>query len=284
MERIQDKALDQLFKDRFNGAEMQPSAAVWDAIGKELKPKRKHKPAMYWMVAATVAIALSVVLLLTRTDEGTRLREKEGRIADQHPAGSTGSLPMKQEELSPSVSVPGGSKLAVDQRFKAFKVHPSSANKGERTLVRLKSDRIRTESRGDQPRRLILESPVNTAAPITLRADEHQGPALALDPAHNGDLALISGTPAAIPLHAGLMPRDADRPSAEANGLQEDLGAHREEGRARIRNAGDLVNFVVDKLDKREQKLVEFNTDDDDNSSLVAINIGPFRFNSKKNK
>jgi hypothetical protein len=54
--------------------------------------------------------------------------------------------------------------------------------------------------------------------------------------------------------------------------------------RVRIRNAGDLVNFVVDKIDRREQKIVAFNTDDDDNSSLVALNIGPFRFNSKKHK
>lgn len=50
-----------------------------------------------------------------------------------------------------------------------------------------------------------------------------------------------------------------------------------------IRNVGDLVNFVVDKVDKRDKKLLKFNTDDDDNSSLVALNIGFLKFN-KKNK
>lgn len=48
-----------------------------------------------------------------------------------------------------------------------------------------------------------------------------------------------------------------------------------------IRNVGDLVNFVVDKVDRREQKLLKFNTDDDDNSSLVALNIGFLKFNKK---
>ncbi|WP_432712424.1 hypothetical protein [Pedobacter sp.] len=48
-----------------------------------------------------------------------------------------------------------------------------------------------------------------------------------------------------------------------------------------IRNVGDLVNFVVDKVDKREQKFLKFNTDDDDQSSLVSINIGIIRLNSK---
>lgn len=48
-----------------------------------------------------------------------------------------------------------------------------------------------------------------------------------------------------------------------------------------IRNIGDLVNFVVEKVDKREQKFLEFKTDDDDNSSLVAINIGIIKLNSR---
>jgi hypothetical protein len=48
-----------------------------------------------------------------------------------------------------------------------------------------------------------------------------------------------------------------------------------------IRNIGDLVNFVVEKVDKREQKFLKFKTDDDDNSSLVAINIGIIRLNAK---
>ena len=50
-----------------------------------------------------------------------------------------------------------------------------------------------------------------------------------------------------------------------------------------IRNVGDLVNYVVDRVDKRDKKLLRFNTDDDDNSSLVGINIGFLKL-SKKNK
>ncbi len=49
-----------------------------------------------------------------------------------------------------------------------------------------------------------------------------------------------------------------------------------------IRNVGDLVNFVVDKVDKREKKFLKFKTDDDDNSELVAINIGIIKFNPRE--
>ena len=48
-----------------------------------------------------------------------------------------------------------------------------------------------------------------------------------------------------------------------------------------IRNIGDLVNYVVDKVDKREEKVIQFKTEDD-NSSLIAINIGMFKFNQRK--
>jgi hypothetical protein len=48
-----------------------------------------------------------------------------------------------------------------------------------------------------------------------------------------------------------------------------------------IRNVGDLVNMVVNKVDKRDKKLIQFNTDEDDNSSLIAINIGFLKFNKR---
>ena len=50
-----------------------------------------------------------------------------------------------------------------------------------------------------------------------------------------------------------------------------------------IRNMGDLINYVVDKVDKSDEKIIQFKTEDD-NSSLVALNIGIIRFNTKKHK
>lgn len=57
----------------------------------------------------------------------------------------------------------------------------------------------------------------------------------------------------------------------------------RKEQRRGIQNAGDLINYVVEKVDKREDKLIEFSTDDDE-SSLVGLNIGMLRINHKRHK
>jgi hypothetical protein len=51
-----------------------------------------------------------------------------------------------------------------------------------------------------------------------------------------------------------------------------------------IRNAGDLINFVVGKVDKRERKIIQFRTDEDENSSLVSLNLGIIKFNRKSDK
>lgn len=56
-----------------------------------------------------------------------------------------------------------------------------------------------------------------------------------------------------------------------------------EERRNGIRNVGDLVNLVVGKFDKRERKAIKFKTDDDD-SSLIGLNIGILKFNAKRDR
>lgn len=50
----------------------------------------------------------------------------------------------------------------------------------------------------------------------------------------------------------------------------------------RIRNAGDVINFIVSKVDKREEKFIQFRTDEDETSTLASINIGPFKFGKKR--
>ena len=47
--------------------------------------------------------------------------------------------------------------------------------------------------------------------------------------------------------------------------------------RHKIHNFGDLVNLVVDKLDKREDKVIQFADDEDGDSHLTGVNLGIVR-------
>lgn len=66
--------------------------------------------------------------------------------------------------------------------------------------------------------------------------------------------------------------------------IDADLMAENDASTKGIRNVGDFVNYVVSKVDKREDKFLKFNTDDDENSSLVGINIGFIKLNLKRHK
>ena len=42
----------------------------------------------------------------------------------------------------------------------------------------------------------------------------------------------------------------------------------------KIHNFGDLVNLVVDKLDKRKDKLIVFSSDDENDERITGVNLG----------
>ena len=52
-------------------------------------------------------------------------------------------------------------------------------------------------------------------------------------------------------------------------------------GQRKIRSIGSLVNFVIAKVDKREDKLIEFK-DSDEGSEVSGINLGLVKIKSKK--
>jgi len=51
--------------------------------------------------------------------------------------------------------------------------------------------------------------------------------------------------------------------------------------RHKIRSPGDLINAVVEKVDKRRDKIIEF-TDDDDETNVTGINLGIIKIKKEK--
>jgi len=244
---MQDKEFDQLFKERFEEAEIHPSPALWGAIQAEITPVSKRRAfSGWWMAAAVVLVGVSAGLLFHKTEK-IQLQGKaivatatetapETIIADQSgTVVSTGSvLPQatKKNNLFVADNQPDNKKLVVSEEKSLITVQP---NEG-------------------------LSHPLHIGNETLAKVDV-------------GTLKENTTTDIAI---AG-----ADIPATTVDAVvnENDQAEH-----TRIRNVGDLINFVVDKVDKREQKFLQFKSDDDDNSSLIAINIGPFKLNPRKHK
>jgi hypothetical protein len=73
------------------------------------------------------------------------------------------------------------------------------------------------------------------------------------------------------------------REAAKAVFIEEESDIEENElrGQKKIRSIGSLVNFVIAKVDKREDKLIEFK-DSDEGSEVSGINLGLVKIKSKK--
>jgi hypothetical protein len=236
---MQDKAFDQLFRDKFEGAEIQPSADLWNGISAELSPKPKRSLPVYWMAAAVAVIALTIGLLMPmQKTEKIRLQAPEVASNDVTPV-TVVKTPVQVSNVSSAVA----DKVESTPLIIAPRIKLSSR---EKELAALQPKAITDRHVNKQP------EVVSTLAKVEPKEEASKDEVMIA----KADIPTEYTDVAIEPEH------------------QENKG---------IRNVGDLVNFVVNKVDKREKKFIQFDTNDD-NSSLVSINIGFIKFNKKSDK
>lgn len=239
MQHMPDKEFDKLFKDKFNDAEIEPSANLWANIEKGLAPKRKRIIPIYWMAAASVLMVISAMLVFQKTDKIQLRAEQQA------------NFPTIVEELNiPSY---GKEEVVIEDKV-------SNSNK---SLVAKVSAKQVVENNLDNKQ--LAMQPIQETERLPIKQQEVMQ--LAVAP--------IKETVVENPI---VIAQVTPKQDVESNAISETDIVSERKG---IRNVGDLVNFVVDKVDKRDKKLLRFNTDDDDNSSLVALNIGFLKFNKK---
>jgi hypothetical protein len=232
MAHMEDRDFDQLFKDQFEEAEVTPSANLWGNIEKELSPKKRVVLPAYWMAAAVVAIAVTVGLLMPKS-EPIRLRGSSDFVASN----------LSKETIAPAKVV---EEAVVEEE--PVKSTPLVI------AARLNENDVKKDFEAMQP---IAKS----THPVNME---------------------VQNTPAVVAQVASQEPA-TEVMMARVESPQEPVAiAEVEQPEHKgIRNVGDLINIVVNKVDKRDKKLIQFNTDEDDNSSVVAINIGFLRFNKR---
>ncbi|ETZ24000.1 hypothetical protein [Pedobacter sp. V48] len=235
---MQDKAFDQLFRDKFEGAEIQPSADLWNGISEELSPKPKRSLPVYWMAAAVAVIVATIGLLMPM--------QKTEKIRLQAPE-------MARNEVTP---VP-----VVKTPAQVREVSSTVADKVESTPLII-APRIKLSSR--EKELAALQPKATTDRPVN-KQPEVVSTLAKVEPKEEAPKEEV--------MIAKAEPAEYTDVAVEPE-HQENKG---------IRNVGDLVNFVVNKVDKREKKFIQFDTNDD-NSSLVSINIGFIKFNKKSDK
>ena len=253
MQHMPDKDFDQLFKNRFTDAEIEPSADLWGNIAQQLEPKRKRNFPMMWMAAASVIVVASV-MLFTQRSEKVQLQGATVELATAKPADDTQTVQVAAIEESATVNTTVLSDAAVSNRRLVnnaiAKVTPPTEIKDvakDNFIALQPSEGI---DRLDIKREEI--KPLDVTPKETIVKEYAEDRMIAMRDTKGTGVAYVD-------------------PDEETN-----------DNKKGIRNVGDLVNYVVDKVDKRDKKLIKFDTDDDDNSSIIGLNIGFLKLNKKK--
>lgn len=249
MQPIQDKDFDQLFKNAFENAEITPSRDLWSSIESEIEPKKKRIIPVYWLSAAAVLLIATVGFLLYQQQEvkpkqfASNVEPKVIKPVNkaQVSQDSDETVKVPKEQLEPTLPT---TLKSVDQVAKTTVKENAKVVEKQKIVTAPEMQKQETRiAKVEEPKEDIKAKIEDAVSKV------NQETVLA-------STATASRTDEVI----------EDDNQVESKG---------------IRNVGDVVNLIVNKVDKRKDKFIQFRTDDDD-SSLSSINIGPFKFGKKK--
>jgi hypothetical protein len=242
---MQDRDFDELFRSRLEDFEQEPSARVWEDITGGLAPARKKRRVPTWLsIAASLLVALGAWAVFAGRNQEASVPAKRPIAGVVHKKEARHTSP-----VSPAIVKPGQNEIAkAEKQYARVKPKKSATNIGNSGL--------NTKEPATQNIAPASASPTNQPVAI----------ANAFVP---DDVQLAVKSAADIKFNA-----KADPLADQAPVFSKRDTAAAVKRKHKIHNFGDLVNLVVDKLDKRKDKLIVFSSDDENDERITGVNLG----------
>lgn len=243
MQHTPDKEFDALFKNKLKGAEIEPPINLWQNIENEITQKTKNSFPFFWLATASIVLVISSFLLLKQKKPIYLSANTPAVTKLEKPVYQLAEITDKPQIAVQNINPKLLSSININPKIKKLNAN-FTPNKKDTAALQPKL----------QIARLSLQDP-ETKMPdfIPLNTNVIQGETTLDYTLSDIETEVLTN-------------------NTEKNPI--------DEPRKGIRNVGDLVNYVVDKVDKREKKFIKFNTDED-NSSIVGINIGFIKLNKR---
>ncbi len=253
---MQDKEFDRLFSSKFEDFEAEPSTRVWKNIADELHEKKaKRSIVLYLSIAASVIVLVSVGLLFFRKAENSEVK------------------PTKPNKTIVKVSKPAVDSL-VDNNADAVPEKATTLTndvKQAKKYIVFKAPRVVVDKEPSQ------------------KSIKDNGPALVyLKPIDPGPMPAVT-EPIQISVmvvpdkETSLAVITADKQqketiTTESTSTEISQTSVKKRG---IHSLGGLIGALVAKVDKREDKLIEFTERDENGSTITGLNLGFVRIKKK---
>lgn len=250
--KTSDKELDDLFNSKLQNLEVEPAANLWQNIDAELDRKPKRKSIIPGLrIAAGILVMLSVGLLFLRKNEPVKnnLTKKITKVVLQKVDPNLTQIASLDDK---------NSMLLLSAKNKVIKEALQKRSKNK--VVITKSEIIQK-----QETKLVLTK-------ILAQNKPDEDPVGLQNTPIQSRIASVPDASISLKLQPETeMPQKLFvKPSLLATESHTIKAKHK-----RIRNIGDVVNLVMAKVDKRQDKLIEFSdTDDGEESNVTGINLG----------
>lgn len=269
---MQDNEMDELFRAKLDNMEVEPSERVWKGIVVELngaQPKRTLMPVVRIAASITVFVAAGLFFLLKTVKEDDEV--KTVKTVKIH----TKTTIEKTDTTTPVIN---DDKTAAD----AQQIAVAAVNAGAvKSTVKVKT--------AARPVSKVLFATLNTKQ-SNGKANTQQATAASVikdeEPVINQQ-AIAALTDRDVKVSQPVVPdepltaakavttaddfKTADKPVLTRVAENKPAKPAKKHG---IRSFGDLINVVVAKVDKREDKIIEFSNTDDDEATITGINLG----------
>jgi hypothetical protein len=249
MEPMSDKELDLVFKSKFTDYEVEPSVSSWSKIEEQLsvKPMHRRKLPFLWMAAASVVVVFGLGLLLwNKPQEQIMLKGK--------PALEDGDVVIAQNNTASSkdkaITTPKQTEVKVEvfEREKSEvtpKIDEKRSAQEENYLAFTEAEKPEAQQEKE-----IIATRTEPVKRITVTE------LMLLEEENAAKTNKIKST-----MFSSLSSKDEDKNQPE-----------------RIRSVGDLVNFVIAKVDKRENKVLKISKTEESDIEITGINLGLFKY------
>ena len=250
MHSVSDDDFDKLFQDRLYSYEAEPNDAVWAGITEQLGTRKKKQPfPILTIAAASMAAFIGFGIWLAETKEPMRLSGKADRISTESPVVESAAPAIAKREVVTEKSVALKSLVAKIAPAPVQKNDPVSRPKSEiKTPTSLKVAALNSSS----------ETALGIDEPIERNEDKSNTSVI------SGKSSLKEAVMLSLAPETEIQPEEVEQYQKQK----------------RIKSVGSLVNFVVSKVDKRKEKIIEFE-DGDEGTKVSGLNLGLLKFKAK---
>jgi len=243
MSTMSDKEFDKQLRRKFEDFEIEPSPMVWEGINKSLAGTQRKPFPRFLVAAASITAIVAIGLWFAPHKEPIKL----------YGSAKVPEAPVQEK---------------IDRSLKAESITSSEAEirdyKPVLAKVSVKTEEKTAKNYSEETSAVAEDKPLVLEAPKVAQRVELIEKPIDNSPVVSEAFFTTKTHQDLLAVHEGSVDSTTDK------------------SKHRIKSLGDLVNFVVGRVDKRKNKIIEFSKDDE-GEEISGLNLGLLQYKTRAN-